>query len=45
MANRTFEADRYGRISIYPSLDARGEMGLIRRIFRRILRLIFGRMV
>ncbi len=37
MTNRTLEADRDGRISIYPSLRGPKEIGFLRRICKGIL--------
>ncbi len=41
MVNRTLEADRDGRLNIYPSLPGLKEDGLLRKIVKRIV----GRLV
>ncbi len=39
MGYRTYEADKYGRITVYPSLDSgRGKSpGILRKLMKRLL--------
>lgn len=43
MGNRIYEADRDGRISIYPALYGSREKGIISKIFKKIVNLLVGR--
>jgi len=41
MANKTFEADRDGRLTIYPSLYESRKKGFVRTIIKKLVQSIF----
>ncbi|MEJ2685468.1 MAG: hypothetical protein P8Z71_13870 [Candidatus Sulfobium sp.] len=43
MGYKTYETDRYGRLTVYPSLHSPGRKLFCRKIFRRIMKAIVWR--
>jgi len=44
MRYRTYEADKYGRITIYPSLDGptRKRLGILKTLIKKLIDLVRG---